>query len=225
MLLAELAPVLRRHVRVAADTTPFGYWPLDLPHILQAYGTWYLQRQLFGYLPDHLPDPDLHTTLHTFWEERLNTEDYWHSLIHTPWPAAFYETDDPTSCGTRGEHRTAAAYGVASDLDPRVGPTINPMHTQHSIDTNGEAAGYSPQSPQEASNSEIYDWAYAGYSPTYTPSSPTYTPPENQDGDTDRIDRGLHALRTQGTTSNPTPEVIEITPNEDEEFDSDYNDE
>ena len=217
MLLAELAPILCQHVRAAGAETPFGYWPLDLPHLLHTFATWYLQRQLFGHLPENLPDPDLHAALHTFWEERRAVDDYWRSLICAPWPAAFRPTDAEDSCGERDPQRSATAYGVSFHLDPRVGPTINPMHTQHSIDTNGEAAGYSPQSPQEASNSEIYDWAYAGY-------SPTYTPPEIQDGDTDRIDRGLHALRTQGITFNSTPEVIEIVP-QDEEFDSDYADE
>ena len=210
MFLAELAPVLRRHMRWTGAEAPFGYWPLDLPHLLQAFGTWYLQRQLFGHLPKNLPDPDLHATLHAFCEERLTTEDYWRSLIYTPWPSAFRPTDEAELCGERGPRMIAVNTLLSSP------------------DADGGATSYSPQSPPASSISDLQDWLCAGYSPKYTPNSPTYTPAEDHvltDGEADHIDRVLHELRTRGDVSQTTPEVIEIVPDEQGEFDSHYNDE
>ena len=214
MFLAELAPVLRQHVRWARSTTTFGYWPLDIPHLLSAYGTWYLQRQLCGVLPDQLPDPDLHAALHSFFEERLENDDYWRSLLYAPWPSAFSETDDPTSCGERGPIMTAAAYGVGIVLDPNVGPTVTPTNNishQDSPDHRSELDDSLPYSPQ---------------SPDYTPSSPTSTPSTDcllTAEDVNTIGNALHQYRAQSNESRASPEVIEIVP-DNEDYDSDYHD-
>ena len=226
LLLAELEPVLRRHIRALGGDNIFGYWPLDLPHLLQTFGLWYIQRQLFGYLPDVLPDPDLHAALHRFWEERLTIDHYWLALIHSPWPSEFHPTDDPDSCGERDPMMTAAAYGVSSSWSSQVGLSHDPVRGFPDVD--GGATGYSPQSPPATSTSSQQDWSSIGYSPTYSPSSPTYTPcVDNQltTEDIDNIDHAIHACRTHNEVNSDQPAVIEIIPDEDEEFDSDYVDE
>ena len=202
-----------------------------MPHFLQTYGTWYLQRQLFGYLPDNLPDPDLHSALHHFFEERWAEGDYWRALIHTTWPTEFTPNGDDDSCGVRGPVTTAATYGVVNDLDPQVGLIINQFHDQSNSPTGHGSPQYSPQSPPASPTSNGAE-AFPGYSPIYSPSSPTYTPHADHqmtEDDVSRIGEAIHTYRMQTDTASPTPKVIEITPEADEQeddegFEPDYED-
>lgn len=122
---------------------------------------------------------------------------------------------------------TEVAYGVSLNLDPQAGPTVTPVDNSPGSPDKDESPTYSPQSPPTSPTSDIQDESVPGYSPIYRPSSPTYTHTDDNhlsEEDVDRIGRVLHEYRTQVEATSLPTDVVDLTQDDEDVFDPDYED-
>ena len=99
--MAELTPVLCHYLHRSDTDSIHGYWPMDIGMLLEAFGNFVLQRQLYGLYSDVLPGPELHAALHTFFEQRPTDQELWQGLLLEPWP-----------CSSHRPPRMAADFGI-----------------------------------------------------------------------------------------------------------------
>ena len=71
VFLAELAPVLRRHITFCGPSNDtHRIWPLDLGLLLAHFGEYILQQQLYFLYHKTLQEPNLSASLHRYYYNR-----------------------------------------------------------------------------------------------------------------------------------------------------------
>ena len=114
LLLAELDPILRRHLAFGGtDTHSSWVWPINLAHLLSEFGTFILQRQLYLQHPTQLPPPDINHSLARFYDDCPSDENIWYRLTQLDWPCPENNPDNQEDWEKRlPPHYSAETFGV-----------------------------------------------------------------------------------------------------------------